>query len=169
MANVYYKIGDGGALNLGNAATRYGEASAITLIDVIVFRDSGWANDLATSAHELKHITQYQDWGVHSFAVQYMQSWNSVEDPAYEVQNRYQAALTSGQVQNLSSNNQPLPGPSSATIPNRYPVSAPTAANLPGAKCYLGPQPSNFCFMQPGNYQFASPCFCGVMQGRVGY
>jgi hypothetical protein len=107
MANVYYKIGDGGALNLGNAATRYGEAAAITLIDVIVFRDAGWASDIPTWAHELKHITQYQDWGVHSFAVQYMQSWNSVEGPAYDVQNRYAAALSAGQIPDAGASNQP--------------------------------------------------------------
>jgi Domain of unknown function (DUF4157) len=110
MANVFYKIGDGGALNLGSASTRYGEAGAITLIDVIVFRNPDIADNYATWAHELKHITQYQDWGVHSFAVQYMQSWNSVENPAYEVEHRYATAQEAGQIQGIS------PG-SAASIP----------------------------------------------------
>ena len=171
MANVYYKIGDGGALNLGNAATRYGEAAAITLIDVIVFRDAGWAADLPTWAHELKHVTQFQDWGVHSFAVQYMQSWNTVEGPAYDVQSRYHAALNAGQIPGARATNQSPPFP---PLPQTYPApSTPTQfanQSQPQAKCYLGPQPSNFCFMQPGFYQFGSPCTCGGMwQGRVGY
>lgn len=166
MSNVFYKIGDGGALNLGNAATGYGEAAAITLIDVIVFRDANWAGDYATWAHELKHITQYQDWGVHSFAVQYMQSWNSVENPAYGVQRQYQAALDAGQISIASAAIQPPP------VPQPPPPAPPQFAsqNQPPLKCYLGPQPNNFCFMQPGVFfQFGSPCTCGTWQGRVGY
>ncbi len=172
MANVHYKIGDGGALNLGNWATRYGDASAITLIDVIVFRNAGWAENYATWAHELKHITQYQDWGVHSFAVQYMQSWNSVETPAYEVQNRYQAALDAGQIPGVSATNQPQPNINQPGLPppNSFPPQPQFAnQNQPAPKCYLGPQPNNFCFMQPGFYQFRSPCNCGGIQGMVGY
>lgn len=130
MTNVFYKIGDGGALNLGSASTKYGEVSAITLIDVIIFRNADAADNYATWAHELKHITQYQDWGVHSFAVQYMRSWNGVENPAYEVEHRYNAAQKAGQIQGVK------PG-STASIrfkPGAVILTMVDAASLEGAE-----------------------------------
>jgi hypothetical protein len=89
LNKVRFKVGDGGALNLGNNSIRVGNASAVTLIDVIVFKGPAEANDPAIWAHEMKHVQQFDEWGVHSFVVQYMRSWNSVEDPAYEMQRQY--------------------------------------------------------------------------------
>ncbi|SDJ88573.1 protein of unknown function [Bradyrhizobium sp. Rc2d] len=90
MNKVRYKAGDGGALNLANNSIRIGHAEAVTLIDVIVFKGPSEAQDPALWAHEMKHVEQYDSWGVHSFAVQYMRSWNGVEDPAYAIQAEYQ-------------------------------------------------------------------------------
>jgi Domain of unknown function (DUF4157) len=84
-----FKVGDGGALNLANNSIRYGGAEAATLIDVIVFRGPSEASRPDLWAHEMKHIEQFDTWGVHSFAVQYMRSWNSVENPAYAIQAEY--------------------------------------------------------------------------------
>src|SRR5262249_34374241 len=89
MDKVRFKIGDGGALNLGNAAVTFKDVAAITLIDVIVFRGAGDAACPSIWAHEMKHVQQYDEWGVHSFAVQYMDSWNTVEAPAYATEAQY--------------------------------------------------------------------------------
>jgi hypothetical protein len=89
MDKVRFKMGDGGDLNLANNAIRFGHATGVTLIDVIVFRGPSEAVCPSLWAHEMQHVKQFDEWGVHSFAVQYMQSWNSVEDPAYAMQAKY--------------------------------------------------------------------------------
>jgi hypothetical protein len=83
MNRVRFKIGDNGFVNVARLLEQGGFASAVTLIDVIVFRGPSEANDLSIWAHELTHVDQYRDWGTHSFAVQYTRNWHSVEDPAY--------------------------------------------------------------------------------------
>jgi len=48
-------------------------ANAVTLIDVIIFRDEQHAADPVLWAHELTHVEQYDRLGVEAFAVQYLQ------------------------------------------------------------------------------------------------
>jgi hypothetical protein len=85
-----FKIGDTGAFNIAGLTIQYGDnVNAVTLIDVVVFRDPSVANDPAIWAHELKHVQQYRDWGVRDFAICYIRSWNGIEDPAYAAQNGY--------------------------------------------------------------------------------
>ncbi len=82
MNRVRYKIGDNGFINLARLLEQGGFASAVTLIDVIVFRSPNDAADLSTWAHELTHVDQYAD-GTNSFAVRYARNYRSIEDPAY--------------------------------------------------------------------------------------
>jgi hypothetical protein len=89
MNRVRYKVGDNGILNIARILEQGGFADAVTLKDVIVFRGPTEAANLATWAHELKHVDQYASWGVHSFAVQYARNYRSVEDPAYAQGNGY--------------------------------------------------------------------------------
>lgn len=89
MNSARYRIGDGGELNLANNSIRFGSANAVTLIDVIVFKDAEQANNLARWAHELKHVQQFNEWGVRKFAIRYMRSWNSVENPGYAIEREY--------------------------------------------------------------------------------
>jgi hypothetical protein len=104
MNRVRYKIGDNGFLNLAHMLEQGGFASAVTLIDVVIFRGPSEASDLSIWAHELTHVDQYRDWGVHSFAVQYARDYNSVEAPAYAKGNGYSAwAQNHGVVQNQGS------------------------------------------------------------------
>lgn len=86
---VRFKVGDGGALNLANNSIRVGSAEAVTLIDVIIFKGPSEAQRPDLWAHEMMHIQQFRDWGVRNFSIRYMRSWNGVENPAYEIQNRY--------------------------------------------------------------------------------
>jgi Domain of unknown function (DUF4157) len=101
MNRVRYKIGDNGFLNLAHMLEQGGFASAVTLIDVIIFRGPSEASDPSIWAHELTHVDQYRDWGVHSFAIQYARDYNSVEAPAYAKGNGYWAwAQNQGIAQN---------------------------------------------------------------------
>ncbi|MDK4723386.1 DUF4157 domain-containing protein [Rhizobium sp. CNPSo 3968] len=142
LNNVWFKVGDGGALNLANASIQLRDVQAVTLIDVIVFRDQQGAATPSLWAHELQHVKQFQDWGVHSFAVQYVRSWNSVEDPAYKIEAEY-------------ANN---PGPRSG--PNIIlPGPPPGAATAWASICRVGPGPNDFCQLSQPMPQ-RSNCSC---------
>lgn len=92
MNMARFKIGDSGVTNLAGLSVRYGDANAVTLIDVIVFRNADSANnDAALWAHELTHVKQYRDFGVHDFAVRYVRNYHEIEDPAYSVQFQFAA------------------------------------------------------------------------------
>jgi hypothetical protein len=152
MNRVRYKIGDSGFANLAHLIEQGGKADAVTLIDVVIFRGPSEANDLSTWAHELTHVDQYRDWGVHSFAVQYTRNWRSVEDPAYAKGNGFDAWYAQHQ----------------ASIPNEIPTNMNT---LPAT--YTPPPLGAFCYTQfgrfgPGPIQpQGNPCFVTLPQGNV--
>ncbi|MGV8918922.1 MAG: eCIS core domain-containing protein [Pseudomonas sp.] len=81
-----YKVGDSGELNAANAMLQNPDIGAVTLIDIIVFRTAENAQNVALWAHELKHVQQYQEWGVEGFAQRYVEDFNAIESPAYAVQ-----------------------------------------------------------------------------------
>ncbi|WP_431323504.1 eCIS core domain-containing protein [Rhizobium sp. YTU87027] len=83
MNRVRYRIGDVGSPNLAILLERGGYADAVTLVDVIVFRDAIAAATVSLWAHELVHVDQFQEWGVHGFAIRYAENWQAVESPAY--------------------------------------------------------------------------------------
>jgi len=147
MNRVRYKIGDNGFANLAHLLEQGGVAAAVTLIDVVVFRGPSEAADPSIWAHELTHVDQYRDWGVHSFAVQYARNWRSVEDPAYAKGNGYQAWVA-------NSGNR-IAG--QFALPQSYP-----APQSVGAFCYtqggrFGPGP-----LQP----VGSPCWANTQWGQ---
>lgn len=97
LESVRYKVGDEGELNAANAVLQNPDVNAVTLIDIIVFRNQDDAlNDVALWAHELKHVEQYQQWGVGEFAKRYTRDFNAVEAPGYEMQRRVARELKSG-------------------------------------------------------------------------
>jgi hypothetical protein len=82
-----YKVGDNGELTAASAMMQNPDIGAVTLVDIIVFRTAEAAEtNVALWAHELKHVQQYQEWGVNGFAQRYTQDFNAVEAPAYQVQ-----------------------------------------------------------------------------------
>jgi hypothetical protein len=154
MNRVRYKIGDGGFLNLARVLEQGGFASAVTLIDVVVFRGRTEANDLSIWAHELTHVDQYRSsGGVHSFAIQYARDYNAVENPAYAKGNGYWAWA---QQQGLT------PGGMAVQLPVfRPPLSV-------GAFCYtlagrFGPGP-----LQPVGASCFVPTYRGPLRGQIG-
>ncbi|WP_225040061.1 DUF4157 domain-containing protein (plasmid) [Rhizobium sp. T1470] len=83
MNRVRYKIGNDDSLDLAQLLEKGGFADAVTLIDVVVFREPSAAANVSAWAHELTHVDQFRDWGVHNFAVRYARNWRGVESPAY--------------------------------------------------------------------------------------
>src|SRR5690606_24308523 len=75
----------GGTLSLQRNTFRLGIAPAITLDDVIVFADREAAlGDPALWVHELKHVMQFEAWGVMGFAARYVEDYAGVEHEAAE-------------------------------------------------------------------------------------
>lgn len=92
LNNVTFRVGLGNDLFLASNAFRYGDAVAITLVDVIMFKDANQAyNDLALWAHELGHVEQYRRWGLLDFAKRYAKDSNGVENEANGRANSYVA------------------------------------------------------------------------------
>jgi hypothetical protein len=90
LLHVRYATGHSEGLNLPALAFTYGDAIAMTLGDVILFRDERSAQtDLKLWAHELTHVMQYQRWGVEGFATHYVQDSAAVENEAYANADRF--------------------------------------------------------------------------------
>jgi len=83
LASIQYRSGWGNEVALPANAYRFGDASAITLVDVIMFRNEDEAqNNAHLWAHELSHAQQYAAWGVLDFAKRYVRDFRSVENEA---------------------------------------------------------------------------------------
>jgi uncharacterized protein DUF4157 len=75
----------GGDLSLQESAFLLKDAQAITLDYVIVFANEDEArNDPKLWAHELRHVMQFEDWGIEGFATRYLADSAAVEDVASE-------------------------------------------------------------------------------------
>jgi len=89
---VRYRVQGGGDFTLQWNLIRYGDARAITLDHVIVFKD---ADDALHSprlwVHELTHVDQYRRWGLQEFSLRYLRDFEAVEREAYEAETRFQA------------------------------------------------------------------------------
>ncbi|AZB66227.1 DUF4157 domain-containing protein [Cereibacter sphaeroides] len=80
---VRWRVGGGTDLSLQRNAILHGNASAITLGEVVVFADEGEALANASLwAHELRHVGQYREWGVRGFARRYLADHQAVEADA---------------------------------------------------------------------------------------
>lgn len=91
---VLYKVSDNGQFSAATAMLQNPDVGAVTLIDIILFRDAQDAEqNVALWAHELKHVQQYQEWGVDGFAQRYTDNFNDVEAPAYAIQAEVRRAM----------------------------------------------------------------------------
>jgi hypothetical protein len=92
-----YKVSDNGQLDAATAMLQNPDVGAVTLIDVILFREAQDAEqNVALWAHELKHVQQFQEWGVEGFAQRYTEDFNAVEAPAYAIQAEVRRSLREG-------------------------------------------------------------------------
>jgi hypothetical protein len=89
-----FAVGNSRALTLPALAFSYGDATAITLGDVVLFKNERVAEtDLKVWAHELTHVMQYQRWGIEGFAGHYVRDSAAVEREAVANANRFIAWL----------------------------------------------------------------------------
>ncbi|WP_407297880.1 eCIS core domain-containing protein [Stutzerimonas zhaodongensis] len=87
LETARYRVGDDNVLTAANTLLRNPDIAAVTLIDIIVFRNEADAQDnVALWAHELKHVEQYLQWGVGEFARRYTRDFRSVEQPGYAME-----------------------------------------------------------------------------------
>jgi hypothetical protein len=152
LNHARWRVGGGGDLTLQVNAFRYGDQSAITLNEVIVFRSYSDANDLALWAHELHHVQQYASGGVHNFAKRYIRNWSAVEQEAKDASSRFVAAYQR-----------------STSVASSSPYPAPQAQN--SNICRVPPSAQG-CLM-PGFAPIGTPCWCatafGPMQGMISF
>ncbi len=93
LDSVRCKVGDNGILNTAHTLMQNENVEAVTLIDLIVFRNQTDAlNNVALWAHEMQHVKQFAEWGVRDFSIRYVHNFNEVESPAYEIQSKVAVA-----------------------------------------------------------------------------
>ena len=89
-----FATGTSRALTLPALAFSYGDATAVTVGDVVLFRNERIAEtDLKLWAHELTHVMQYQRWGTQGFAEHYVRDSAAVEQEAIDNADRFAAWL----------------------------------------------------------------------------
>jgi hypothetical protein len=90
LQQVRYRSGGSTEMSLPGLALQYGDAAAITLVDVIMFdREADAQQDLKLWAHELTHVMQYRRWGIDGFAARYIADSRGVEREAYSSADRF--------------------------------------------------------------------------------
>jgi len=85
LDHVRWRAGGGGDFSLQQGAFFLKDAEAIALDYVVVFADESAArNDPKLWAHELRHVMQFEEWGIEGFATRYLADSAAVEDVASE-------------------------------------------------------------------------------------
>jgi hypothetical protein len=92
LRKVRFASGHADTITIPGLAMTYGHIDAVTLADVILFRDDDAARtDVKLWAHELTHVMQYERWGVEGFAMRYLQDCETVEQEARDNAQRFVA------------------------------------------------------------------------------
>ncbi|MCU0905296.1 MAG: DUF4157 domain-containing protein [Tabrizicola sp.] len=86
LDSIEYRTGIPEGSTLQSLAMRHGDATAIALVDTIVFANVWDAeNNVALWAHEVKHVEQFRRWGLMGFAQRYVRDHAAVEAEAYAI------------------------------------------------------------------------------------
>lgn len=153
-----YRVQGGGDLTLQFNSIRYGEAHAITLDYVIVFKELNDALYNPTLwVHELTHVDQYQRWGIRDFSIRYLRNYDAVEREAYDSETRYMAWVA---LQNRRQ--QPSRGnPINTNVVNRpiAPFSSPQTSNICGTSAIA-------CQLNEAA-PVGTPCWCNTPLGSA--
>jgi hypothetical protein len=92
LRKVRYASGHADAITVPGLAMSYGHIDAVTLVDVILFRDDhAPRSDAKLWARELTHVMQYERWGVEGFARHFLQDPAAVEQEARDNADRFVA------------------------------------------------------------------------------
>jgi hypothetical protein len=97
LDSIEYRVGVAEDATVQSLAMRYSDATAVTAIDTIIFHDAWDAeNNIALWGHEVKHVEQFQRWGLMGFARRYVRDHNAVEAEAYAIGAAIKARLGGG-------------------------------------------------------------------------
>jgi len=147
LSRVEYRVGQGHELSAQANSIRFGDASAVTLIDTVVFADPWDARNNDTLwAHEVFHVNQYSSWGLSDFAKRYVRNWREVENEAYSAQTEYEQRV-------LAQKQQTNSRPDHSTWPS----------SAPAAVCAT---PFGACGMAVP-IPMGSSCYCQTWQGPI--
>jgi hypothetical protein len=86
---VRFTVGAGDDRSVQRFVFALGRTVAVTLGDVIVFRDERAAADPVFWAHELTHVQQYERLGMDGFAALYVRDFRDMEKEAWQAASRY--------------------------------------------------------------------------------
>ena len=90
LRRVRFASGHTEVITIPGLAMNYGHIDAVTLGDVIMFRDEhGARTDRKLWAHELTHVMQYERWGIDGFAARYLQDYETLEQEARDNADRF--------------------------------------------------------------------------------
>jgi len=90
LRRVRYASGHADGITVPGLAMNYGHIDAVTLGDVILFRDDRAARtDAKLWAHELTHVMQYERWGIEGFASHYLEDFDAMEQEARDNADRF--------------------------------------------------------------------------------
>jgi Domain of unknown function (DUF4157) len=97
LQSVRYNTFDSARISLDSAVMMLNnDVAAITLNNIIVFRNENDAQNVVTWAHELTHVIQYRNMGIDTFTNVYtIQAW-ILENQAIDMQNRVAVWLMNG-------------------------------------------------------------------------
>jgi hypothetical protein len=94
LQRARYAVGGARRLSLPMLGFSYGDALAMTLNEVVLFKTARIAeSDLKVWAHELTHVMQFQRWGIEGFADRYVRDSAGVEREAIDTADRFAAWL----------------------------------------------------------------------------
>lgn len=90
LRKVRYASGNAGQISIPGLALSYGHIDAVTLGEVVLFRDERKAlADRELWAHEITHVMQYERWGIEEFAARYLEDRETIEQEARDNAARY--------------------------------------------------------------------------------
>lgn len=145
LNSVSFRVGWGNEAALPALSFRFGDAAAIALVDVIMFRNPNDAGSNAWLwAHELTHIQQYNRWGVGDFSKRYLKDHGGVEAEANENANRWEAWYVNGSASNMT------------VLPASQPPLASGICRTPWGACWMNS-------MGP----LGAQCYCAGPQGPM--
>lgn len=170
LNSVQFRVGQGHELSVQANSIKFGDAVAVALIDTIVFA-SGWdaENNVVLWAHELRHIVQYQRWGLTDFGKRYVRSHRSVESEAERAENEFVAWRNRQPRANLNSGprtQQPISSAGSIRRQQSNLNSRPrTRQSVPSIASICR---TNFGICQMGTaIPVGSQCYCPSWQGAI--
>jgi len=181
---------DGNRITLDTQLMRacWDSIGAITLDNVVVFKQGASVNDASMWAHELTHVMQYDNMGVETFAFTYTYNWNELENPAYAMQARVandRRRYDAGEIQSISPisysfvapiGSQPIaPQQLAAAVQQFYPAqSCARVANVPGGAYITNICPAwivvtGWTQLHPAYGPIGVPCVngCGLAPGQT--